>query len=158
MEPHCCCWLASKIGTCYSLLIFFQDLLASWKDGEKKLVEKLWWVLAWRDAFVFFFPILIHVCVFMQHFIRHFITEFTAAAAMRIAWPPRKDVKNCLQGPSLVSFSPTTILHCTEGWDRGLGIPGLKYFLSKMVSWAPLGPTGRYSTMEPPGITFRGSL
>ena len=109
MEPHCCCWLASKIGTCYNLLIFFQDLLPSWKDGEKKLVKKLWWVLAWRDAFVFFFPILIHVCVFMQHFIRHFITEFTAAAR-RIAWPPRKDVKNCLQGPSLVSFSPTTIL------------------------------------------------
>ena len=87
MEPHCCCWLASKIGTCYSLLIFFQDLLPSWKDGEKKLVKKLWWVLAWRDAFVFFSPILIHVCVFMQHFIRHFITEFTAAAARRIAWP-----------------------------------------------------------------------
>ena len=27
-----------------------------------------------------------------------------------------------------------------------------------MVLGAPLGPTGRYSTMEPSGITFRGAL
>ena len=45
---------------------------------------------------------------------------------------------------------------CTEGWDRGLGISGLKYFLLKMVWGAPLGPTGRYSTIEPSVSTFGG--
>ena len=66
MEPHCCCWLASKIGTCYSLLTFFQDLLPSWKDGEKKISQEIMMSFSLKGcAFVFFFPQFLFMFVFL---------------------------------------------------------------------------------------------
>ena len=39
--------------------------------------------------------------------------------------------------PIVWSISHSRV-QCTEGWDRGLGISGLKYFFPKMVSGDPL--------------------
>ena len=63
--------------------------------------------------------------------------------------------------PSQESVSPFSwqidSAQCTEGWDCDLGIWGSKIFFTNNGLGASLDPNGRYSTMEPSGITFRGS-
>ena len=61
-----------------------------------------------------------------------------------------------IQGISF--FLVPHIWHCTEGWECDLGFWGLKFFFLPIMVWgASLDPTVRYSTMEPSGISFRGS-